>query len=233
MEFYGINQIAPILKLDTRQLQRMAERGEVPARRVGGEWRFTRTEVLEWLEGKVSGASEAELFELEQTLGRFTDSREVEDLPVSELILPEAVRIPIRGKSPRSVIHEMIENAMNTNLLWDAESMEEAVLRREEMCPTAMENGVALLHPRHPMVDILGDPFIAFGKAYSGVPFASNGMWTDVFFLICSVNDTQHLLTLARLSRILTVPDFLPALRELEEAKDILKLIRETEGNLK
>ncbi|MDO4426178.1 MAG: PTS sugar transporter subunit IIA, partial [Planctomycetia bacterium] len=106
-------------------------------------------------------------------------------------------------------------------------------LRSEEMCPTAMENGVALLHPRHPMVDILGDPFIAFGKAYSGVPFASNGMWTDVFFLICSVNDTQHLRTLARLSRILTVPDFLPALRELEEAKDILKLIRETEGNLK
>lgn len=233
MEFYGIRQIAPILRLDTRQVQRMAERGEIPARRVGGEWRFTHTEIIEWLVGKVGGASETELLELELTPGRFSDLIETEDLPISELVLPEAIRIPIRGRSSKSVVHEMIENAMNTNYLWDAELMEEAVLQREEMCPTAMENGVALLHPRRPMTEILGAPFIAFGRAFSGVPFASNGMWTDVFFLICSVNDTQHLRTLARLSRILRIPEFLPALREQEESQGVLKLIREFEGGLK
>lgn len=233
MDYYSINQIAPILKLDTRQIQRMAEREEIPARRVGGEWRFTRSELLEWLEGKVGSTSEQELFELENTIERLSVNRDVENIPISELLLPEGIQVPIRGKSSKSVIHEMIETAMRTNLLWDPGAMEEAVLEREAMCPTALENGVALLHPRHPMIEILGDPFIIFGRAPAGVPFASNGMWTDVFFLICSINDTQHLRTLARLSRILTVPDFLPQLRPLEDSAEILKLFRETEGALR
>ncbi|MDO4858890.1 MAG: PTS sugar transporter subunit IIA [Thermoguttaceae bacterium] len=233
MEVYTINQIAPILKLDTRTIQRMAEREEIPARKVGGEWRFTRLELLEWLEGRVSSTSEQELFELENTIERLAANRDVENIPVSDLLLPDAVRVPLTSRTGRGIIHEMVEVAAATNLLWDPVGMEEAVLEREAMCPTAMENGVALLHPRHPMIDILGDPFIAFGRQPSGVPFASNGMWTDLFFLICSINDTQHLRTLARLSRILTSPDFLKQLREKEDAPSVLKLFRETEAQLK
>lgn len=233
MEVYTINQIAPILKLDTRTIQRMAEREEIPARKVGGEWRFTRLELLEWLEGRVSSTSEQELFELENTIERLAANRDVENIPVSDLLLHDAVRVPLTSRTGRGIIHEMVEVAAATNLLWDPVGMEEAVLEREAMCPTAMENGVALLHPRHPMIDILGDPFIAFGRQPSGVPFASNGMWTDLFFLICSINDTQHLRTLARLSRILTSPDFLKQLRETEDAPSVLKLFRETEAQLK
>ncbi len=233
MDVYTINQIAPILKYDTRTLQRMAERGEIPARKVGGEWRFTRSELLTWLETRVNSTSEQELLDLENTIERLAANRDVENIPISELLLPEAIRVPLTSRTGRGIIHEMVEVAAGTNLLWDPAGMEEAVLEREAMCPTAMENGVALLHPRHPMIDILGDPFIAFGRAPAGVPFASNGMWTDVFFLICSINDTQHLRTLARLSRILTTPDFLTQLREKDDADAVLKLFRETEAVLK
>jgi len=233
MDVYTINQIAPILRLDTRSLQRMAEREEIPARRVGGEWRFTRSELIEWLEARVSSTSEQELFELERTIERLAANREVENIPVSDLLLPEAIRVPLTSRTARGIVHEMVEVAMGTNLLWDPVAMEEAVQEREAMCPTAMENGVALLHPRHPMIDVLGDPFIAFGRVLAGVPFAANGMWTDLFFLICSINDTQHLRTLARLSRILTTPDFLTRLREKDDARDVLKLFREAEEGLK
>ena len=70
MEVYSINQIAPVLKLDTRQLQRMAERGDIPARKVGGEWRFTHSELLEWLEVRVGGGDAQELMELEKMMER-------------------------------------------------------------------------------------------------------------------------------------------------------------------
>ncbi len=232
MEYFSINQIAPVLKLDTLQIKRMAERGDIPARRVGGDWRFTRTEILEWLEAKVSSTSETELQELEKIIERL-ENRGVEDLPVSALLKPEGVQVPLKSRSQKGVIHEMVEIAAETNLLWDPDGMEEAVLEREAMCPTALENGVALLHPRRPMVDMLGDPLIVFGRSMAGVPFSSNGMLTDVFFLICSINDTQHLRTLARLSRILTVPDFLPKLRELTDTREILELFSDTEATLK
>lgn len=233
MEVYSINQIAPVLKLDTRQLQRMAERGDIPARKVGGEWRFTHSEILEWLEGRVGGGNAQELMELEKMMERLGAETALENRPISELLLLDGMKVPLRGRTGKSIVREMVETAMQTNLLWDPDAMETAIFEREAMCPTALENGAALLHPRHPMTDILGDPFIAFGRTPAGVPFASNGVLTDVFFLICSVNDTQHLRTLARLGRILTVPEFLPQLRELEDSSEILRLFRETEAELK
>ena len=60
--------------------------------------------------------------------------------------------------------------------------MTDAILDREHMSPTALGNGVALLHPRRPMSSILGQPLIALGITRSGIPFGGGrDMLTDVF----------------------------------------------------
>jgi PTS system nitrogen regulatory IIA component len=72
------------------------------------------------------------------------------------------------------------------------------------------------------MESILGGPLLAFGRTLSGIPFGDpSGGLTDLFFLILSVNDRQHLRTLARLGRILGMPG---ALEELREADDAVSL---------
>ena len=43
-------EAAHLLKLDEPALIDAAERGELPARRLAGEWRFSRTAVLAWLD---------------------------------------------------------------------------------------------------------------------------------------------------------------------------------------
>jgi PTS system nitrogen regulatory IIA component len=55
---------------------------------------------------------------------------------------------------------------------------------------------------------------------------------TDVFFLICSMEDRGHLQALARLSRILTVAGFLNALHEAADAQAARQLFIETEEKL-
>jgi PTS system nitrogen regulatory IIA component len=104
--------------------------------------------------------------------------------------------------------------------------MAQAVLEREEMHPTALENGVALLHPRRPQPQLLAEPFFALGRVDRGIPFGgSRGVLTDVFFLICSHDDHSHLRNLARLSRMIADEEFLPALRAVTEpraARDII-----------
>jgi excisionase family DNA binding protein len=42
-------QLAELLQVDEQTVVDMAERGELPARKVGGEWRFARAAVLAWL----------------------------------------------------------------------------------------------------------------------------------------------------------------------------------------
>ena len=103
---------------------------------------------------------------------------------------------------------------------------------REAMHTTALENGVALLHPRRPMAKILSQPFLALGCTSTGIPFGTDVPLTDVFFLICSMEDRGHLRVLARLSRILTSPGFLGALHQVASAEEARRLIVETEEKL-
>ncbi len=230
-EYFSIDQLATFLHIPTQQVRRLAERAKIPAQRIGGEWRFSRSEVHHWLEEKIGLADEGELRDMEMVLGK-TISQHSEDIPVSELLLPSAIRVPLEGRTAYAVIDAIVDTAMQTGELWDEDRMKDAVRERESMYPTAMENGVALLHPRRPLPTILGAPFLALGRTHSGVPFSNTGMLTDVFFLICSTTDHQHLRTLARLSRIITTDGFLPRLRELEEPMEIIKWFRETEEGL-
>jgi excisionase family DNA binding protein len=42
-------QLAELLQVDEEAVVELAERGELPARKVGEEWRFSRSAVLAWL----------------------------------------------------------------------------------------------------------------------------------------------------------------------------------------
>ena len=59
-----------------------------------------------------------------------------------------AIEIPLSARTRNSVITSMVDVAARTGWLWDPGKMAEAVRSREDMFPTALETGVALLHPR-------------------------------------------------------------------------------------
>jgi excisionase family DNA binding protein len=53
-------EAATLLKVSVDTVQRAAEADTVPARRLGGEWRFSRHALLAWLGHEASGRREAE-----------------------------------------------------------------------------------------------------------------------------------------------------------------------------
>ena len=89
-----------------------------------------------------------------------------------------------------------------------------------------------LLHPRRPMPQILSQPLLALGCTSTGIPFGGSAPLTDVFFLILSTEDRGHLRALARLSRILTTPGFVEALRMAPDAKAARQLFVDAEETL-
>ncbi len=46
-----LEQLAELLQTSEDTVRALAETGELPGRRVGGEWRFSRQAILVWLEG--------------------------------------------------------------------------------------------------------------------------------------------------------------------------------------
>jgi PTS system nitrogen regulatory IIA component len=129
------------------------------------------------------------------------------------------------------VIKEMVQLAAATGWLWDPQRMASAVSARERLHSTALDNGVALLHPRRPQPTILAQPLLALGRTPQGIPFGdSQGRLTDIFFLILSVDDRGHLRTLARLSRLISEPRLLEAVRAAGSAADVHRAIADYEA---
>jgi PTS system nitrogen regulatory IIA component len=231
-EDFDLDSLAAYLHLTPPQVARLADRGKLPGRKVGGQWRFSQAEIHHWLENRIGLSDEEELVEMESVLQRSAPADEQADISISELLPLEAIAVPLPARTRDSVIRSMVELAAGTGLLWDPQKMAEAVRSREEMHPTAMEGGVALLHPRRPMAAILGEPFLALAVTASGIPFGAGMPLTDVFFLICSVEDRGHLRILARLSRLLALPGFLDSLRAASDASAARQLIIQAEENL-
>lgn len=230
---FDMQTLARYLHLSPQQVGKLADRGKLPGRKVGGQWRFSKADIHHWLENRIGLSGEDELVAVEGVLQRAAPAGATEaEVSLAEMIPLEAIAIPLPARTRSSAIDSMVNLAAQTGWLWDPKAMADAVRSREEMHSTALENGVALLHPRRPMAKILSQPFLAVGVTTTGIPMGSDVPMTDVFFLICSTEDRGHLQTLARLSRILGQPGFLNGLHQATDAAAARQLIVEAEQRL-
>jgi PTS system nitrogen regulatory IIA component len=215
---FDIAGLADYLHVTPAQVQRMVERGQLPGRRTGGQWRFSRPEIHHWLEQRIGLSDELDLARVEAAIERNRTPADDALMPIAELIVPEAIEMSLPARTRDSVFTAMVGVASRTGWLWDPARMVDAVRSREQLYPTALDNGVAMLHPRRPLAAILERSFIALGRTSNGIPFGDrSGRLTDVFFLLCSTGDRGHLHALARLSRIISDEDFLSALRGTDD----------------
>jgi len=227
---FDIDRLAAYLHMMPETIVKLAERGKLPGRRVAGEWRFSAPEIHHWLEDRIGISDDEALVHMEGALDRASGDARVDQISIANLLKKESIEVPLDARTRGSVIEKMTELAARTHLLWDAAKMADAVRAREEMHSTALDNGVALLHPRRPMPAILAEAVLALGISRGGIPFGSGGSLTDIFFLICSTSDHEHLRILARLSRVINDQTFLAALRGSEDADAAYDLIRERDA---
>ena len=231
-EDFTVESLAAYLHLTPAQVQKAAERERLPGRKVSGQWRFSPADIHHWLEDRLGLQDDEKLAHVEQVLDHSAPSDETA-ISVADLLSVQAIALPLAARTRRSVIDSMAELAAETGFLWDTDAMAEAVLAREDMQPTALDNGAALLHPRRPMANILAEPLLALGVSPQGIPFGgARGKLTDVFFLICSINERDHLRTLARISRMISDDSFMEQLRNAGAPENVLDLLAKREAEL-
>jgi PTS system nitrogen regulatory IIA component len=231
---FDIASLAAYLHMMPAQVTRLAERGKLPGRRIGGQWKFTRPEVSQWLEERMGLSGDEGLAAMEGRLRR-DDSHGASVIDLGELLLPETVAVPLPARTRTSVISSMCKLAAASGRLWDVERMAEAVSQRESMAPTALENGIALLHPRRPQSSILSEAVIALGITSGGIPFGggpSGSGLTDIFILIAATSDHEYLRTLARVSRIVNDRDWTSTLRDAPDAFAARELFLERDAEI-
>ncbi|MBI1968116.1 MAG: helix-turn-helix domain-containing protein [Gemmatimonadetes bacterium] len=216
-------QIAEYLQLSQRSIYRLLERGELPATKIGGQWRFRKAAIDEWIDLHMGRLAPEELRQL-------SSGARDEDVRLGNLIDEANALIPVPAGDRATVIRRFVDQIRFPEPI-DLVLLVERILERENLCSTALPDGVALLHtPRTtPRVLKLHD-LVALGRIERPVPFgALDGSLTDSLVLLLARDERHHLALLAKMARLCREPDVLHGLRTLPTAAAIADLIRRSE----
>ncbi|MDM8008984.1 MAG: PTS sugar transporter subunit IIA [Phycisphaerae bacterium] len=229
----SLDDFAKYVGMDARDVKRLADRGKLPGQKIGGEWRFNRARVTEWLQQEMHTLGEERLIALERGIRSSSGlSTETDELTVTDMIGLEGIDPSLPARTRASVLREMVSLANRTGLLYDPAGLLTALEQREEMCSTALPNGVALPHPRQPMPYVSAEPLICIGRVPKGIGFGSTSReLTHLFFLICCHHDHHHLRVLARLVRLLAAEN-VAGLLEVETREEMLQILIEAEKQI-
>jgi excisionase family DNA binding protein len=224
MEAYlTAKEAAEYLKLAERTLVRLAHEGKIPGVKIGGQWRFRRALLDEYLDTLAS----------ESVVTAGAAPSLVIDAPLDEILTVEHIIPNLKADDRSEVIHAMVSKVTKLGLVKDQAWLEAALAARERLVPTAVPEGVAFLHARRRAADKFPKQFIAMGRAKDGVAFGSPDMGTtQLFFLLALRNDTLHLRWLSRLAWIVRHPGRLSRLIESRTAKDIHATLLEAAASL-
>jgi nitrogen PTS system EIIA component len=217
-------QLAEYLQLSPRTVYRLLERGDLPAVKVGGQWRFRKSAVDEWLDVGMQRLDHDTLQALE------SDDESAGGVPrLSDVLALENARIAVPTGSRDEVVRAFVARVRLPDGV-SADLVSERVLQRERLCTTAMSGGVALLHTTRSLPRVLqSDDLVAIGILASPVDFgALDGSATDALILLLARSERVQLGLLAKLTRLCQEPGFLAALRRAATPEAVVTLVRDT-----
>lgn len=150
--------------------------------------------------------------------------------PLSEMIRRGGVYYNVGGTTPTQVLTEAIASidlprGIARDLLLNA------ILERESLMPTAIGNGIAIPHPRSPMVTDLAQQRVAVMFLKSPIAYnALDRIPVSVLFVILSADARSHLAVLAALTHLCRKPEFKTVLSERPSTEELCDFIRRTEA---
>lgn len=145
---------------------------------------------------------------------------------LSFFLRPACVKLDLHAQEQQSVLAELCDLLAQGNQIPDSAGLFDAVLRREQMSPTAIGKGVAVPHARTPSAP---RTMLAIGIAKKGIPFGeTDGDPVRIFFLLAGPPDSSrtHVALLAQIARLAKDPTlrerFITA-RSPEALRELLK----------
>ena len=197
----------------------------LPVCRVKNQYRFNRTDLLEWaLANQVSLSS-----------GMLEHEGPVEPaLPsLAEALAAGGIHPKVVGRDKAAVLSAIVAllrlpEAVDRSLLL------EALLVRESLGSTAIGEGIAIPHPRHPIVLNVGQPIVTLCFLEHPIDFeALDDQPVGILFTLITPTTRSHLRLLSRLMFVLRAPEVKQALvRDCRSPEAILRAIAQAENAL-
>jgi PTS system nitrogen regulatory IIA component len=137
-------------------------------------------------------------------------------MKLNDTLVHDACVVDMKSRTKKDALRELAEALAAHVSGLSAAALLDLLVEREKLGTTALGDGIALPHAR---VESLDKLLLSFGRSRAGVDFDSvDGKPTHLFFVLVAPGreGRAHLLTLARLSRLLARSEFRSRLLEVE-----------------
>ena len=128
-----IEEVAKYLRVSDRTVYDWAQKGEIPAGKIGTVWRFKKSEVENWVNERLSSSS--------NTKG--TDA----SVQVKNILSPDRV-VFITQSAKRDALTELANVLADAPQVKRGDELLSEILKREELMSTAVGRGIAIPHVR-------------------------------------------------------------------------------------
>ena len=218
-----IKDVADLLNVSETTIRRWLSEGKIPSYKIDGQHRFSRGEIQNWVVSRKPQQNEAEEAAPAPSKGgskQFSLYRSINN---------GGVLHDVPGNTKEQVIRNaMAQIAKGMNL--DAEVLSDLLMDRENMQPTALNNGIGVPHTRDFLLnahqDVVAVVFPAQPVDYGAL---DNKPVHTLFFLFAS-EDKRHLHLLAKIAHLCNQPAALDLLQSKPNKDALLAYIKEWES---
>lgn len=174
-EILTIEEVARYLRVSDRTVYEWAQKGEIPAGKIGTVWRFKKGEIENWVDERLASSKK---------------TAPQKHAITTELFLSPDRIVLLDYSTKHDVLVKMSEVLASAPQVKNKSELLEAVLKREAMMSTAIGKGIAIPHVR---LSSVTDLVMAVGVSQKDIlDFdAIDGKPVRLVFMIAAANN-QH-----------------------------------------
>jgi nitrogen PTS system EIIA component len=214
-----VHSAALALKVPLSTIFRWIDQKKLPATGVDGHYRFGRAELLEWATNN----------HLDVSYDALADDCQREHLLLAEALEAGGLFYDVPGTDKNEVLRSVTAQ-IPVPADCDRETLLQLFLARESIGSTAVGQGVAIPHPRHPVVLSVARPSLSLCFLAQPIDFGAPGRGpVHTLFVLLSPTVQLHLQLLARIATLLRDERFAEAIKTRQPRENILNEARRVE----
>ncbi len=214
-----IKDLMELLAVSEKTIYRWLKEKKIPAYRIQNQYRFSRTEINEWLlKNRINFTDKI----LDLALTR-------EPLSLTECIYRGTIDYNIEGSNVEEVIRNAVASIRTPHDL-DKATVIDALLKREEMMSTGIGHGIAIPHPRNPIISDGSETSVSICMLAEPVDFHSlDRTPVHTLFIVLTANPKRHLEILSKISYMCQKSEFRELLEKRAQRHSITEYVDKIE----
>lgn len=212
-----IKDVAELLQVSEKTIYRWIKENKIPSMRINWQYRFNRDAINEWvLKNNISVMEPIH-----------DDSGSLHKADIAECLRKGGIHYKVSGSNVEEILRNAVD-LINIPSGLDKETIVWHLLKREAMMTTAVGSGIAIPHPRTPLISDISCESVSMCFLDHPVDFkALDNVPVSVLFIVLSANQPRHLQILSQISYLCRKEEFIKLLASQALRDEIFNCIVE------